>query len=253
MKKIIGIALLACLLTAGVFAEETKDTKEVPYQMLRIGLEVDYAKVAMDQVNTELNKSNSVTAFSSGFSGMLNVDVVLIPFLMVGARAGVVYCQPGSAKDDYIIYKQTKTIEALLIPLEAGITANLEIPSTSITLMAGVYGGYGVAISSVKNDLTLLGQTATFTQPYDGGNFIAEAIASVNIKILTALSINVNGGYRMAKIAQMKQSADVNYTEIPGLTIPVGAKGDVLQDSDSKDLAYDYSGLSIGVGVSLGF
>jgi hypothetical protein len=51
----------------------------------------------------------------------------------------------------------------------------------------------------------------------------------------------------------MKQSQDVSYNGIPGVNIPGGEKGDILRDSNNRDLTFDFSGFSIGVGFSRGF
>jgi hypothetical protein len=67
----------------------------------------------------------------------------------------------------------------------------------------------------------------------------------------SALSFNINGGYRTADIAQMKQTTDVNSTIYP--TVPSGPKNKVLTDSNNNNMAFDYSGLSLGVGVALSY
>jgi hypothetical protein len=48
-------------------------------------------------------------------------------------------------------------------------------------------------------------------------------------------------------------SQDINYTNIPGLSIPLNSKGDVLKDSDNNDLIFDFSGFNVGAGLSFGF
>jgi hypothetical protein len=207
----------------------------------------------MGAVNKELNKGTNVTEVNGGVSGMLDFDLSLAPFLLVGARAGYLYDMPGSASYNYVLYTQTKTLNAALIPVEVGVSANVDVPSLPISLMAGIYGGYGFAYASVKNDINVFGQTSTYTQPYDGRGMVGELLASVNFKLNSALSFNINGGYRVAKVAQMKQTQDVSYNLIPGVAIPVGSKGDVMKDSNNNDLEFDYSGLNLGVGLSIGY
>ena len=229
------------------------DSGAAPDQTTRIGVTADYTWTTMDQVNKQLNKGTKVTPLHSGITGMLEFDIVLVPFLMVGARGGYLYCLPASASYNYVLYNQTTTINTSLIPVEAGVSAITELPATPISITAGVYGGYGFAFSSFKNDISASGRTSAFTQPFSGGNFIGEVLAAINFKVSSAVSFNVNGGYRLAKIAQMLQSRDVNFNGIPGVSVPVGAKGDILKDYNNSDLAFDFSGYSIGIGLSRGF
>jgi hypothetical protein len=250
MKKIITMGLMICAFASTAFAAELG---AAPDQMLRLGVDVDYNLVAMDQVNKQLNKGTKVTNLNSGVSGMLDLDIAVAPFLMIGARAGYLNCAAGSANYNYLVYDQTTTINTSLVPLEVGLSTDFAIPATPISIMVGAYGGYGFAAASIKNEYNLLGQTATVTQPYTGGGFVGDLLAALNIKLLPALSLNINGGYRLANISQMTQSQDVSYNGIPFTSIPVGAKGDVLKDSDNNNLAFDFSGFHAGAGLSLGF
>lgn len=236
MKKIITLGLLSIAFVSTAFAAESGEK-------MRIGVDVDWAWTRMDQVNKELNKGENVNSLHSGFAGILNFDVVAAPFLMIGARTGVIVSHPASAK--YVVYSQT--IKTSMIPLEAGVSALFELPTTPLSIKAGVYGGYGFAFASFKNDVSAL--NTSFTQPYTGGCFVGELLATVGLKLSSALSLNFNSGYRFAKVLKMEQSEDVTTV----LDIPAGAKGDVRKDADGKDLAVDFSGFNIGVGFSVGF
>jgi hypothetical protein len=250
MNKIIVMGLLACALASTSFADESGVTSN---QVVRLGVDANYNVIAMDQVNKQLNKGVNVTNLNSGISGMLDLDIAVAPFLTIGARGGYLSCGPASANYNYLAYNQTTTINTSLVPLEAGLSGIFAIPATPISIMVGAYGGYGFANASIKNDINALGQTATVSQPYTGGGVIGDVLAAINVKLLSALSLNINGGYRMAKIARMEQTQDVSYNGIPFVSIPVGAKGDVLKDSDNNDLAFDFSGFHAGAGLSLGF
>ena len=250
MKKIITLGLLACALAATAFAA---DSENAPDQVVRLGVDVDYNLVAMDQLNKQLNKGTKVTNLNSGVSGMLDLDLAVAPFLTIGARGGYFSCAPASASYNYLVYDQTTTINTSLIPLEIGLGTNFAIPATPLSIMAGIYGGYGFASASIKNEISALGQTATVTQPYTGGGFVGDLLAAINLRLFSALSLNINGGYRLAKISQMVQSQDVSYNGIPFTSIPIGAKGDVLKDSDNNDMVFDFSGFHAGAGLSLGF
>lgn len=243
MKKIIAIVLGVFAVVSTVFAEEEK-----AYESMRLGFSASYGIAALEQVNEGLNDGTSVTVMGPSVAGMLNLDMVVSPFLFAGVRTGYVYCMPGSAK--YLLETIEVTENASLIPLEAGVTANIEIPGVPVSLMAGVFAGYGYAMSSVKTEVELT--DSVFTQPYTGGGFVGEAVATVNFKVSSSLSVNINGSYRLAKIAQMTQSEEVEYT-ILGVPATAGAKGDILKDSGGDDLAFDFSGFNIGLGFSIGF
>jgi hypothetical protein len=251
MKRFITMGLLACAFASTAFEAESGAE---PYQKVRIGVTMDYTLAAMEQVNGQLNKGVDVTKVGPGFTGMLEFDKFIVPFLFVGARAGYLFCLPGSVSYNYVLYKQTTTVNTSLIPLEAGVSVNFDLPATPISINAGIYGGYGFAFAQYKNDISpLAGQSSTFTRPFNGGSIIGELPVAVNLKLFSALSINLNGGFRYAKILKMVQSQDVNYEGIAGIDFPAGKKGDILKDSDNNDLAIDFSGFNIGVGLSLSF
>jgi hypothetical protein len=237
MKKIIVTALLACAIVSTVFA----DSSPTAYQKIRIAFNADYSTVAMDAVNKQLNGGSSVTTLGGGIAGIADFDAVLAPVLMAGLRGGYLSCMTGSAT--YLLGVQKQTINASLIPIEAALIANLEITGVPISVMAGAGAGYGFAAASDKYEA--LSQTATFA--YTGGGFVGELLAAVNYKLSSTLSLNINAAYRLAKITQMTLSQDVNV-----LNIPVGKKGDIWKDSDNKDLPFDFSGINIGVGFSMG-
>ncbi len=247
MRKCITIGLLTCAFASTAIAAESG------VKTFRVGAHVDYTWVAMAQVNKQMNKGANVTNLNSGIGGMLDLDMALAPFLLVGARAGFLYFPSARTSYNYVLYNQKTTINTSLIPLEAGLIVKLELPATPISIMAGVYVGYGFAFASFKNDIDAIGQTATFTQPFNGGGFIGELPAEVNFKLSSVVSLNIIAGYRYAKIAKMLQSEDVRYNGIPGISIPVGAKNDILKDSDNNNLAFDFSGVNIGAGLSLSF
>jgi len=249
MNKIITNGLLVCAFAFLTFATEPAAE---PYQKIRIGVNGDYSWVAMNQVNKQLKRGAAVTPLRNGIAGMLDLDFAPAPFLLAGVRVGYLYCMPGKATYDSVLYTQAVAINSSLIPLEAGLSLRFVLPATPITILAGIYGGYGFAFASYKNDISpSAGQTSTFTQLYNGHNFIGELHASANVKLFSAVSFGINGGYRLAIIPQMVQTQDVSYNGMPG--IQVGSKDDILKDAGNNKCAFDFSGFNIGAGVSLGF
>jgi hypothetical protein len=250
MKKIITAVVLVLALVSASFAD---DSKKDAYQMVRLGVNLDYFMPAMDQVNTDLGKGSNVTKLNGGVGAMADLNLALLPYVMAGLRTGYLYCMPGSAEYNYIIYDQKTTLNASLIPIEVGLNIDFDIPSFPAAVMVGAYAGYGIAAASYQNDISALGQTSTYTVPYIGGGFVGELLATLSMKLSSVLSLNINGGYKLADIPQMKQTSDVNFTGIPGITVPVGSKNSVLKDSNNNDMAFDFSGLSLGVGAALSF
>lgn len=252
MKKSIKISILICIFAVICFVSESIAE---PNKLVRMGINLDYNLINMAQINKQLNKGNNVTALDSGISGMLDLDLVLAPALMLGVRAGYLYCLPGSASYNVVpLLNKKTTVNASLIPVEAGLSLNFELPEMPISLMAGVFGGYGFASVLFNNNyIPSVGSTVSVSEPYNGQGYIGELVAVLNLKVVSSLSLNINGGYRMAKITKLVRSEDVNNNGIPYVTIPAGKKGDVLKDSDNNDMAFDFSGFNIGVGMSAGF
>lgn len=246
MKNLLSVVLLAGVLVSSSFAETAPS---VPVQTTRFSVDVDYSTVSMDKVNTELAKGSNVTKFSNGIAAMAEFDVALAPILNIGVRGGYLYCMPASTTTIFGTTKQT--VNASLIPIEVGASVNLELPSFPISASAGIYGGYALANASYRTEISLAG--TDYTQLYNGQSFTGELLGTITLKVSSNVSVNINGGYRMAVIPKMTQNEDVNATGF-GITIPT-KKGDVKKDNiiDNNDLVFDYSGLNLGVGISMGF
>lgn len=252
MKKFLAAAMIVCVFALPAIAEDAVNNEDKPYKTINVGLDIDYTMPAMNQLNAQLNDGGSdVTEMNAGVAAMINIDVAMAPFIMVGLRGGYIYCLPASAT--YLFGTIEQTINAGLIPVELGVIANFGLPSTPVSLMAGIYGGYGFASASYETKYDILGVTAESVQPFDGAGFVGEFMGKINYEMVSGVNVNLNAGYRLAKIMQLKQSKDVSYTDSLGISHSAGEKGDVLKDSDNTDMAYDFSGFNIGVGVSLGF
>lgn len=266
MKRIIAtVSIMIMVFVGTAMAAEVSSSDG---GKVRLGISVDFAYVDMDDVQKNFkldNVSNNLSSgildlehalahnLSSGIAAMVDLDVSVAPFLMFGARTGYLFCQPAVTEYDFLVYQQTTTLNASLVPLEIGLIFNAESPASPLSLQLGLYGGYGIGFASVKNDMVLLGQTAEYTRPFVGGGIMGEAVTTLKLKVLPFFGLTLNAGYRMAKIKQMKQTRAVNYEGIAGLSIPVGEKGDVFKGTDNKDLEFDFSGFNVGVGIALGF
>ncbi|MCE5301084.1 MAG: hypothetical protein LLG37_09490 [Spirochaetia bacterium] len=246
MKKFFAAALIICVFALPAVSEDK------PYKTIRVGFDVTYTMPAMGALNAQLNnEASDISEMNAGIACMLDLEAAPAPFIMTGLRGGYIYCMPASAT--YLLGTVKQTINAALIPLEIGVSTNFGLESKPVSIMAGIYGGYGFASASYENNYDVLGVTAKAVQPYDGAGFVGEVMASINYKMDSGFSVNINGGYRLAKIMQLKQSSDVSYIDSLGISHTAGEKDDILRDSDDNDLVYDFSGFNIGAGISMGF
>lgn len=248
MKKIILSIVMVCVMM-GI----SKENGELS-QIIRLSGNLSYNMLNMAQLNSQLNRGIEVTTMDTGISAMVDANLIVTPSIMIGARTGYLYCLPGNSTLDYLLFKQKTTVNASLVPVELGFSINFELPEMPISLLAGIYAGYGFASASVQTEIVpIIGPTATILQPYAGRGYVGEAIVSLDVKLNPVMSINVNGGYRVAKIAKVEQTKEVAFNGIPFVAIPVGSEGEVYKDSDDKEMMFDFSGLNIGVGISLCF
>jgi hypothetical protein len=271
MKKLQVFALIICLIPFGLIAEETKQPGEsgqaavqIPLadesqndaasQSLRLTLNVDFTTVSMKQANDAMNDDYAVTKLGAGVIGTFDIEIAVYPFLMLGPRAGYLYCFPATSEHVLPGPLNTKTsMDVSLIPVEAGATLRFGLPGTAISLSAGAFGGVGFA--HVVNNVDVINagsQTSSYVQPYDGLGFCGEINAAVEIKIAKNVDFNVNAGYRLANIINVKQSENVDYS-LNSVIYTVGNKGETMKDASNTDVPFDFSGINIGIGISLGF
>lgn len=79
----------------------------------------------------------------------------------------------------------------------------------------------------------------------DDMNKSLQISADVKYAITPNVSLGVNLGYRLAKIDELKATKDIPEFDVK--------KGDVIKDEDGKTIPADYSGLTIGVGLTFKF
>jgi len=109
------------------------------------------------------------------------------------------------------------------------------------------YKGLVVTLASIvyaeKLNLNISDGYATFEM--DEMNKSLQISADVKYAIAPNVSLGVNLGYRLAKIDELKATKDV-----PEIYVK---KGDVIKDANGKTIPADYSGLTIGVGLTFKF
>lgn len=270
MRKLQVFALVICLIPFGLIAEETKQPGETGQaavqippadepqndadsQAIRMTLNMDFTTVNMKQANDAMRDDYNVTNLGAGFIGTFDLGIAVYPFLMLGPRVGYLYCFPAVSELVLPGLNTNTSMDVSLIPVEAGATLRFGLPGTAISLSAGAFGGIGFAHVINNVDVTNVGsQTASYVQPFDGIGFCGEINAAVEIKIVKNVDFNVNAGYRLANIINVKQSENVDYS-LNSVIHTVGIKGETMKDASNTDVPFDFSGINIGIGISLGF
>ena len=189
---------------------------------------------------------------------MLDLGFAVYPFLLLGPRAGYLYCFPAVYERDISLPAQhhTKTsMDASIIPVEAGGRLRFVLPFTSAGISIGAYGG--VCFAHVQNNADVTNtssQEANYIESFDGFGFSGELTAAIELKLTKGVDFNVNAGYRIAGVPSVKQSADAYYTFPGGLApVLVSNKDSLLRNSVGALVPFDYSGINIGVGISIGY
>jgi hypothetical protein len=256
MKKIL-IAVLVVALASIVYAEK-----------LNLNISGGYATVGMDDMNKTLQStkeqfdlgieeiknsggtgSTSLTKFGSGIFLAVDAGYEVLSGISIGPKIVYLSCSQAklTAEASFGGYsgKFEQTVDASLMPLMVASRYSTKI-TDKISLLGGTYLGYGLANlkSVVKFEQT--GQPSQSVEvPADGSGFVGEISADVKYAITPNVSLGVNLGYRLAKIDELKATKDV-----PEFNIK---KGDVIKDEDGKTIPADYSGLTIGVGLTFKF
>jgi hypothetical protein len=117
------------------------------------------------------------------------------------------------------------TYGATLVPLLLGVSYQLDVPDSPVTVGAGVYLGYGFSGAYVSRALTA---TDTVTADMQGGAFTGDFNLSAKIQPYDFLDAGVKLGYRLAYVEKMK------YMDI--------SRGSTAKDSSGEDLHFDFSG-----------
>ena len=214
------------------------------FSVVKIGIDGGYTSVAMKKMNDKIAKADKFTKFGNGIYGDLKLDFGIMPFLNIGPKVGIIYAFPASMEASAFSTTIKENINALLIPVMAGLSTSIGIPGAPFSINGGIYGGYGFAIVTSGVEFGNL----RYDIPYDGGGFVGDIKAGMEFSLMPFVSGTINLGYRIANIEKVKVSNDV---VVSGTTVE--KKGDVLEDSDGNPMPFDYSGFIAGVGITIGF
>jgi hypothetical protein len=234
--KIMKLAVLSVLLLPAASA----------FALMDLSAFGGYTTLAMGQVNSSINQAPAnftKTTIQNGFYVGADGGFTVFPFLKIGPRVEYVQANPGSADLGSI----TTTLNTNLIMGELGITVDSSLPLTGLSVIGGLYGGYG----EVNGTLTSAGQGFAYdgTINGDGGGFVGEVAAQLRYKLVAGLSIGLDLGYRLADIATVNQDS----TTIPANANNNGKPLIYQSNSNTAGDAFDFSGLNIGGAVSFDF
>ncbi len=237
------------------------------YALLHVGVNAGYAYANMDQLNNAWEdakkeaQENSGSAKISDFGNSVYVNadlgLGLLPFINVGPRAGIQYVFPSTIDYDAGGFKYKETITSLLVPAELGISTNIAIPLTPFSVTAGIYGGYGFAFATkqISTNMDFAGGTLPYefsvTQPFNGGGFMADASAALEINILPLINLSINAGYRYCLIENINTTKEIR-DPISGNVLVSAGQLELYPGSDEK-LKVNFSGFQIGAGLNIRF
>lgn len=236
--KIVKLAAVAALLLPSASALALMDLSAFGgYTTLSMG----DINNSLDQVKTN-NSSVTETKIQNGFYVGADGGFTIFPFVKIGPRVEYVQANPGSLD----LGSVTNTLNANLLMGEVGITVDSSIPLAGLSVIGGIWGGYGEA----NGALTSAGQGAANdgTTNGDAGGFVGEVAAQLRYKIVAGLSIGLDLGYRMADIANVDQTS----TTIPNSALNNG-KPLIPQANGTTADSFDFSGVNIGGAISFDF
>ena len=235
MKKQILI-LLTLMLTFSVGT--------VRADFVQLGVFGGYTTVAMGDLNDTIKLVNegeaggeaSVTEAKNGFIVGLDGHVKPFPFLMFGARLEYIGVNPAKLEMD----GYSQQMDLSLLPLMVGLKAHIKPPLTGLNFCVGAHIGYAIAGGKMKQKA--MGQSVDVG--INGGGLVTELMGELEYTIFPLIKLDLMLGYRMAKISKMK------YT---GSTL-ISEDGESIQKYGSNDdLAFDFSGMNIATGITVGF
>jgi hypothetical protein len=190
-----------------------------------------YTTVAMGEVNDRMSAVTGadVTKISSGYYIAADAGISVFPFIKLVPRVEYIAANQGAVKTT----GSSTTIDTNLVPLELGLATDVSLPLTGLSVRGGVWGGYGMATAMTANTVS----GVTITNLYQGNAFTAEVLGALRYDIIPLTSLSLELGYRMANIPKMTDSAGNTQKKANGV----------------DDLPFDYSGMNVGLGLSVGF
>lgn len=168
--------------------------------------------------------ATNVTTVNSGYYVAADAGIAVLPFLKFGPRVSAIFANQGKSTRG----TTTSTVDANIVPLELGLTADVSIPLSGLSGRVGVWGGYGIATLTSDND----NGTAKVGELYQGNCTTAEAVAAIRYSVAPFIALSLEAGYRLANVTRLDNADKL---------------------SASKDVAFDFGGTNLGGGLTFSF
>jgi hypothetical protein len=234
------------------------------FAIFHLGLDAGYSYSSMADLNRSWEKAkydsenNTTTPTAASLSKygnavFANIDLSFGDSISFGPRVGIQYVFPAKYSGlkevvpGLFIPIDTST-DALLIPIMMGVSVGMN-PKLPFIITGSAYCGWGIGYAFENTKYAGIGPYMT---AYNGGGFMADLSASMEFKLLEFLSLSLNTGYRWASITGMKVVKGVN-VNVPGYGQVNINTDNPLTSASGQELAVDFSGINVGLGVNLGF
>lgn len=248
MRRLMAVVLLVGL-SAAVYAEGIK-----------ISAWGGMATVAMDDINKLLGEwktlgdllgaATSKSDVKSGTIIGLDAGYEISPGISVGTRLSQL--TPVQGKVTWTVPGAQRAITADSSLTSVMLGASYDVASGEISVPVGLYAGLGMASgkTSMKDTTTAGGLLAAYDVNYSGSGIVIDLSAAPEYKVSKSVSLGVNLGYRLAKIAELKLDQDADMDGDGAIDSP---KGTVVKDGAGNKIAADFGGLTAAVSVSYRF
>jgi hypothetical protein len=183
--------------------------------LVKLNVDGGYTTVTMKDLNDSLGAGS--TGLNNGWYVGGEATLGLIPFLEIGPRVEYLQTNTGSFGGNSVVGSLTSGM--------LGVNTHFDLPLTGLGFGAGAFGGYGYATANV----TPASGSSFNGALYQGGGFVAEIEARLSYSILPLTSLFLNGAFRFANVGTLKNGTTETGT------------------------VFDYSGVNLGGGLSIGF
>lgn len=256
MRSLVVALITGISLAAPLQAQIQLDT---PYKYRRQGLSLwgGYTTADMADVNRavkSLSSGGSVTEINNGYMFAADYLYEVMPRFSIGPRVEYIYLNMGKASSSTLLtYKQF----LYLVPIMAGGRYAF-VNNDRWKLSAGLFLGVGLGYGDTKIITSAAPGVETETK-YDGSGFIGDLLFGGQYALGENTYAGIDVGYRSGKIDKMTVSNTMSST-VGGSGSDGGGGGlyapdnrAVVQDPSGKELTYDFSGLSVTIGLIFRF
>jgi hypothetical protein len=259
MKKVMVLGLAVAI--SGLAGLARSEAAKTP---MSIGLWGGYTTVGMADANKGLTEVQDmlvgfgvpkddvkVTKVSGGLAVGLEGSYAVAAglgaagdSLAVGLRAGMLMPGTGEVLYEKGSSKVDMKLTASAIPVELGVRYAYPV-NEQVSVGGGLFAGLGmVTMTEAQKNVGTPFDIDT-SDDFAASVFAMDIMASAGYKVMPAVTIGLDLGYRMLTAAKVKATADVDKASVK--------KNDVLEHGDKTAMKIDLSGLLVGLSASYSF